>query len=551
MSDQTNALMVFGVASGVIDQDTIKQIEKAQKPTVFIPGGATSITQSADELYRHIAPTRQLFLRDGHVCQVGEKEGMLRLELLKPAAACSRFEDFVNFARRTKKKDGTTETGPDVISKETAEKYLEAKSRYQLPVIEGLLSCPLITERGGDIHVVRSGYDPVTKLLITKNVALPELVSEEAVEFLTGILDDFQFQTPGDYSRAIASLITPALKFGGFIKGTIPADAAEADQSQAGKSYRQQMIAAIYNDTCALVTKPETQGVGGLEETFSTALVEGRPFIQFDNIRGKFSLQALEAFITATGTFPARPAYSKSIQIDPSKFMILISSNGYQTTVDLARRSSIIRILKRPGFAFRTWTTPDGDEAGMLEFIQHHQPLLLASVFAIIREWHRLGKQRTKDTRHDRREWCQILDWIVQNIFHLSPLMDGHQAAQERVANPDHTFLRQLALALSKCHKMNIALQPKEMFEVCEQEGLYIPGVANERRHEEAHANPAIGKLMKRVFGDSDSVEVDLYTITRAKQKVVVEATHSYPACFYTFTLTEGEEPQQPVNPAP
>lgn len=43
-----------------------------------------------------------------------------------------------------------------------------------------------------------------------------------------------------------------------------------------------------------------------------------------------------------------------------------------------------------------------------------------------------------------------MLDWIVQDIFKEAPLMDGHKAAQARVANPDHTFLRQLALALQK-----------------------------------------------------------------------------------------------------
>src|SRR6185369_5844534 len=105
-----------------------------------------------------------------------------------------------------------------------------------------------ITERQGNIHVVGYGYDPATKLLITKNVRLKNVALEEAIEVIKDIHQDFEFQTPGDRSRALASFITPALKFGGFIRGPIPADAAEADKSQAGKSYRQQMIAAAYND---------------------------------------------------------------------------------------------------------------------------------------------------------------------------------------------------------------------------------------------------------------------------------------------------------------
>lgn len=549
MSNQTDALKVFAVASGVIDPSTAQAMEESRKPTVTLPGGETTVTQSATSLYDAIAPTQQLFLRDGNVCDLIETDGVLKLQLLKPAAACSRFEDFVRFLKRVKTKTGWVLV-PEVIGKETAEKYLTANARFKLPNIEGLLNCPLMTERNGKLHIVSEGYDAETKLLITKAVTLPTVELQDAVGYLTGILADYHFQTPGDRSRAIASLMTPALKFGGFIRGPIPADAAEADQSQAGKSYRHQNIAALYNDTCAVVTKPETAGVGGLEEGFGTALIEGRPFIQFDNVRGKFSLQGLESFMTATGTFPARAAYSKILQIDPSKFMVMISSNGYQTTVDLSNRSSIIRIFKRPGYAFKKWAPGGVHKGGMLEFVKDFQPLLLSSVFTVIREWHRQGKPRTNDTRHDFREWCQVLDWIVQHIFREAPLMDGHQAAQARVANPDHAFLRQLALALSKRNQMDEAIRASDLFDICEEESVYIPGVANEKRHDETQSKAAIGKLMKRVFGESDAAEVDVFTITRSKEKVIGDAHHTYPAFFYTFKRTEtGEDKAEPSRP--
>lgn len=554
MSQQSDALKDFAVAAGVIDSETAKQIEETQKPVVVIPGGEMSVSQSASNLYNAIAPTKQLYLRDGNVCQVVESDGIVKLELLKPAAACSRFEDFVRFAKRITSKSGGTTLTPEVISKDTAEKYLAADARRALPEVQGLLNCPLITEKNGGLHIVSRGYDPETKLLITKAVDLPEISVSEAVETLTAILKDFQFQSPGDKSRAIASFLTPALKFGGFIRGSIPADAAEADQSQAGKSYRQQMIAAAYNDTCAVVNKQEGTGVGSLEEGFSSALVEGRPFIQFDNVRGKFSFQALESFMTATGTFSARPAYSKVIQVDPSRFMILISSNGYQTTPDLSNRSSIIRIFKRPGYSFKTWAPGGKFRGGMREFIQDNQPRILGCIFSVVREWHRLGKQRTSDTRHDFRDWCQTLDWILQNIFHEAPLMDGHQAAQARVSNPDHTFLRQLALLLAKRKQLDLPLRPSELFDICEEEGgIYIPGVHKDKLHEEKDFNTALGKLMKRVFGDEgrNEAEVDVFTISRSKEKVSGEGHYTYNAYFYTFKKTATTEPTggSDVNP--
>jgi hypothetical protein len=90
----------------------------------------------------------------------------------------------------------------------------------------------------------------------------------------------------GDRSRAIASFITPALKTGGLIQGKVPADVAEADQSQSGKTYRQKLVAAVYNESVSIVSQ-KIGGVGSVDESLSARLVEGRPFIQFDNFRGR------------------------------------------------------------------------------------------------------------------------------------------------------------------------------------------------------------------------------------------------------------------------
>ena len=153
-----------------------------------------------------------------------------------------------------------------------------------------------------------------------------------AVELIKTILEDFDLVTDGDKSRAIASLITPALKLGGLINGPIPVDVAEANASQSGKTYRQRMVAAVYNHKPAVVTK-KGGGVGWME-TFSHHLIKASPFIQFDNVRGKLDSQYLESFLTAEGSFSARIPYHGSVSIDPSKFIVFISSNGFQATKD-------------------------------------------------------------------------------------------------------------------------------------------------------------------------------------------------------------------------
>ena len=54
--------------------------------------------------------------------------------------------------------------------------------------------------------------------------------------------------------KGIASLLTPAFRIGGLLKGHVPIDLPEADQSQSGKTYRHKLIAAIYNETPKIIS---------------------------------------------------------------------------------------------------------------------------------------------------------------------------------------------------------------------------------------------------------------------------------------------------------
>lgn len=430
---------------------------------------------------------------------------------------------------------------PTVLSADVANKYLTAEERRALPEIEGVLNFPILTEREGELVTVSEGYHEKTRLLVLNPISLPEVSLDLAVRLLRRILRDFSFQTPGDESRAIASLLTPALKFGGFITGPIPADVAEADKSQSGKTYRQKLTAAVYGETLRVVTKKEGMGVGSLEESFSTALVAGRPFIQFDNVRGKFDMQKLESFLTASDYFTARPAYSKEIVINPARYYIFINSNGYHATKDLANRSSIIRIRKREGFSFRTRPDATGNRLDTLAFVKLHYPTFLSSVFQVIREWHERGKPRTDELRHDFRDWVQILDWIVQNIFSAAPIMDGHEEAQKRVSDPDQTFLRALVLAIVDSQQVGMDLRASELAQMCANRNISIPGLPDADVNDAQKSSLVLGRVLGRLFGEKDEVAVDLHILSRELQDAVSASSHKYTEKVYRLALKEGK----------
>jgi len=286
----------------------------------------------------------------------------------------------------------------------------------------------------------------------------------------------------------------------------VPADVAEADQSQSGKTFRQRVGCAIYNEKPSMIAARKG-GVGSVDESFSQALISGRPFIQLDNFRGKMDSQYIEAFLTADGSFGARVPHRGEVQVDPRRFLVLMSSNGVEATRDFANRSSIIRIRKRVGFNYQDY--PEGD---LLDHVRANQPYFLGCVFAVIREWLEYGKQKTTVTDHDFKEWAQTLDWIVQNIFDAAPLLDGHLIAQQRVSNPALSFLRVIALDVRAAGRLGQVVCAGDIADLCDEAGIDIPGIKPGANND---PRLKIGMLMRRAFGEAASVSVDEFTVAR------------------------------------
>jgi hypothetical protein len=78
------------------------------------------------------------------------------------------------------------------------------------------------------------------------------------------------------------------------------------------------------------------------------------------------------------------------MSVRAADYFIFITSNGLETTRDLANRSVIIRIRKRPqGHKFKKY-----DEGDLLAHVVAKQPFYLGCVFSVIRAWHQFGKPR-------------------------------------------------------------------------------------------------------------------------------------------------------------
>lgn len=476
---------------------------------VILPGGDVTITECALDLFARIAPSHRIFRRGKVVVSLQKSmTGTLVLEPVRPSAARSLLEGHAKFVGWRVGRDSAKVLKPSILSEDTAHALLDCQAGTDLlPSIAGVVNCSVIVEKAGALTVCTKGFSLETGLLVTRGDAPVNVPLPEAIEALLGLLSEFHFQSEGDKSRALASFITPALKMAGLVRGFVPADVAEADLSQSGKTYRQKLLAAIYGETPAIVPLKKN-GVGSVDESLFEKLVNGRPFIQFDNFRGALDSPALEAFLTAEGSFPCRVPNLREIEVDPSRFFILLTSNGVETTRDMANRSSIVRIFKREGVAFKD----------TLEIVKARQPYFLGCVFSVIREWHRRGKPRTQETNHDFREWCQTLDYIVQMVCGLAPLMEGHRAAQERVSNPVLTFLRRVALEVAKEDLLGVPVITSRLFDLADAAGIEIPGLRPADAHDGEKARKVIGQKLGVVFKRGDHIDLDGFVITRGTE---------------------------------
>jgi hypothetical protein len=354
---------------------------------------------------------------------------------------------------------------------------------------------------------------------------------EDAVATLSDMLADFSFATPADRARALAAIIAPAMVFGDLLGGRAPIDLGEADASQSGKGYRAKLTAAIYGHIVKTVTQKKG-GVGSLEESFCTALVQGYNSISFDNVRSAIDSPALESFMTED-TFLARVPHLAAIEVDPRRVIVQLTSNRAEITPDLANRSSCVRILKQPqDYRFRQY--PNGS---ILDHVRANQPLYLGAVFAVVKAWHAAGKPRTDTIGHDFRAWSGRLDWIVQNIFHAGPLLEGHRETLVRMATPVLNWLRDVTLAVRDGGYLGTWLRANDLVDIIAMRpDAELPGLPEgaDLTDEEVKKKvlQAVGRRMAQCFGADSIRMIDNFTIARKETTDVLNRRTTREYCF-------------------
>jgi hypothetical protein len=447
---------------------------------------------------------------------------------------------------------GGIQQHPANMKQDDAKVLLKAAEKQMLSNVRGLVSFPVLTVKDNKAHPHLEGYDEHSEILVKPRQTLPPLPPlADAVNTLDTLFKDFSFQAPSDKSRALSMFLTMALTTGKVMQTEVPMFYIEADKSATGKGYMVDLLAAIFDLDISYVLKHEGRGAGGQDESFYAALARGNPLVLFDNWRGKLESAALESYMTArSGLVSIRLPYQEYRSVDPRYYTLALTSNGCELTPDQANRTIFIRLRKQPdGYPFQNF--PEGS---LLEHVRANSRKYLAAVYAIASEWINAGCPTTKASYNAYTVWARSLDWIVQNILKLPPLLDKMEEEKKRVASPAMTFLRQLAIAVANRKKLGAVYKATGLVEVAFEAGIPIPGLR--MVDDDTAAKKVVGMVMGRLFPADEevaTVTVDVFKVTRFQKTIQRKdgSGGSFPSNDYVFEPDSPDESLPPVSTPP
>jgi hypothetical protein len=197
----------------------------------------------------------------------------------------------------------------------------------------------------------------------------------------------------------------------------------------------------------------------------SRGIVLRQLLVIFDNVRGDFDSQLLESVLRGTGSIAVRLPYRAEVVVHTDRIITQFTSNKANLSPDLANRSIITNNRKQPQ-DYKP-TLPWGPD--FLHEVSSNQALYLGSVHTVVREWILKGKPRnTSEDRHSFKDWVQSLDWIVQNIFQLPPLMGNHAATQDLLSDITLSWFRDVVMGAVRSQQLDVRLQANDIREICD-----------------------------------------------------------------------------------
>ncbi|MHB2006834.1 MAG: hypothetical protein ACYCOX_02170 [Acidobacteriaceae bacterium] len=385
--------------------DALSAVLDDTRPKVRLPGDNWLLSQTAEALGRSLAG-ENIFVRNGEAV-------FLEAGALRPITAQSLrtlAERFVVFYRQRSTGDRTFDIDVSMKLDEASAILASGQFTEQLRRIRQVNDVPLPVRREDDrIELLRTGYDPGAQTLTMSGADYPRTMSlNDAKSVISDLFGEFTF---ADAQRSRAVSVAALVGFYAqqiLPEGSLrPCFVVTKNAEGAGGTCLVSCCVIPILGSMAAGTRPESEDE--MRKMLTSYIREGRRVILLDNLKGKLSSAALEAFASAS-TWTDRLLGQNATYTASNGVTIFATCNGATLTPDMRRRSLIVELhLSEERAEDRVFKRPL-DVPTLLKM----RPRILAACWAFVRHWDAAGRPAPSRSNSAFHSWATTIGGIVE-----------------------------------------------------------------------------------------------------------------------------------------
>jgi BT4734-like, N-terminal domain len=316
----------------------------------------------------------------------------------------------------------------------------------RLPVVIRIATTRLPVMRvNGAIELLPDGYDRESRTLTLSQCDYDTGMSlEDARATIDDYLNEFPFKDEGR-SKAVAIATMEGLYANALLsKETVrPVTICTANAEGAGKTL---LIKCTITPAHGLAeTDGSLKDEAETEKKLLAIVIEGRPYLFFDNCKGHIELGPLEAFVNAP-VWRGRILGTNKHYQGENLVTVLITGNAATVSPDMRRRSLFIELFMEEEKAEDRKFKRVMDDKTLLEW----RPRILAALWAFVREWNKAGRPLPSRSHSAFPRWAEVIGGIVEHAGYDCPLAT---AKIEAAADVDTNDMRELTNAIAEHQK--------------------------------------------------------------------------------------------------
>lgn len=498
-----------------------------QKPWVELPGGGSRvIADFARDLGLVLAETA-LFMRESIIVTVNPKTGEI-----DPMSAKSFItwvtKHVVVYEERAVKvgKEMTTIKTQRDMPKTTSECVLESEQfrEHIRPLLRVHQVRMLVKRADGRIELLPEGYDAESEIFTIKSgIEIDEKMDlDRARGVFKAMYGEFPIEDDRSYSVA---LTLPLSLFGMGLQATEAPRLGSciiANTRRAGKSLIAQIgISAVFGWP---KNTPKMSSEEEFNKTLAAVVLQGRPYMFLDNLKGHFESSLLEGFLT-TPEVSVRVMGTHRFMTGKVCCILVVTGNNLTLSDDLQWRVLQCNLYEPEFSPLAKKHTRDLNPVVVNRKEERGQ--MLSALYALVRHWDKSGRPPagTRESPYQIpgfAEWSDIFGGIMQCAGFANPLVPP--PSEKRAAHMtehQHALVELLAYDVSEKQKVK-AFAFEELIRCCIENELLTwkfkwkvktDDGGGERYEIGSDAASAMGKLFTNEMASEEEGRQRLYTM--------------------------------------